>query len=172
MTTRAGDGRRRRTGCGARGTSRGGDGARVARIEGTDHGAEVREDARFESVGATLDQSADVERGENAGKSRGSEDAARRRERGGATRGFRRHGYGKYLGLDETLLCCFIALEKKKGKSSSWYDYVSKLPTLDDFLSRVPAVMSIRAHRVCWDTKIVRMRPRVSRRATQICVGY
>lgn len=48
-----------------------------------------------------------------------------------------------HLGLDETLLCCFIALERKKGESSSWSDYLSKLPTLDDFSSYVPAVMPI-----------------------------
>ena len=48
-----------------------------------------------------------------------------------------------HLGLDETLLCCFIALERKKGASSSWSDYLSKLPMLDDFSSYVPAVMPI-----------------------------
>ena len=84
----------------------------------------------------------------SAGRTPGSREDLRTRRGDGSAEARREDfdgdGYGKYLGLDETLLCCFIALEKKKGKSSSWYDYVSKLPTLDDFSSRVPAVMPIR----------------------------
>ena len=84
----------------------------------------------------------------SAGRTPGSREDLRTRRGDGSAEArredFKGDGDAKYLGLDETLLCCFIALEKKKGKSSSWYDYVSKLPTLDDFSSRVPAVMPIR----------------------------
>lgn len=46
-----------------------------------------------------------------------------------------------HLTLDETLLCCFLALEKKKGKSSSHYEYLSKLPTLEEYQAFIPAYL-------------------------------
>jgi len=45
------------------------------------------------------------------------------------------------LTLDETLLCCFLALEKKKGKSSSHYEYLRKLPTLEEYQALIPAYL-------------------------------
>ena len=44
------------------------------------------------------------------------------------------------LTLDETALCCVLVLEKRKGSRSTWYDYLSKLPSLEEFRRTVPVM--------------------------------
>ena len=49
------------------------------------------------------------------------------------------------LALDETLVCCRLALERAKGASSALAAYARALPTLEDFQRRVPLVMPMDA---------------------------
>jgi len=49
-----------------------------------------------------------------------------------------------HLPLDEMVLSCFMVLERRKGKKSKWYDYISALPTLEDFRRDVPLFIPLR----------------------------
>lgn len=48
------------------------------------------------------------------------------------------------LTLDETALCCMLVLEKRKGSRSTWCDYLSKLPSLEEFRRTVPVMHTMR----------------------------
>lgn len=48
------------------------------------------------------------------------------------------------LTLDETALCCVLVLEKRKGSRSTWCDYLSKLPSLEEFRRTVPVMHTMR----------------------------
>jgi len=49
-----------------------------------------------------------------------------------------------HLPLDEIVLSCFMVLERRKGKQSKWFDYISKLPTLEDFRKDVPMMIPVK----------------------------
>jgi hypothetical protein len=49
-----------------------------------------------------------------------------------------------HLPLDDIVLSCFMVLERRKGKESRWFDYINKLPTLDDFEKDVPLMIPLR----------------------------
>ena len=49
-----------------------------------------------------------------------------------------------HLPLDEMVLSCFMVLERRKGKTSKWHDYISALPTLEDFRRDVPLFIPLR----------------------------
>jgi len=50
-----------------------------------------------------------------------------------------------HLPLDETVLSCFLALERRKEKESKWHDYISKLPTLEEFRKDIPLMIPLRS---------------------------
>jgi len=49
-----------------------------------------------------------------------------------------------HLPVDEMALSCFLALERRKGRDSKWYDYITKLPTLEDFKRDIPLLIPLR----------------------------
>ena len=49
-----------------------------------------------------------------------------------------------HLPLDDIVLSCFMVLERRKGKQSKWCDYISKLPTLEDFRKDVPMMIPLK----------------------------
>ena len=49
-----------------------------------------------------------------------------------------------HLPLDEIVLSCFMVLERRKRKQSKWFDYISKLPTLEDFRKDVPMMIPLK----------------------------
>ena len=49
-----------------------------------------------------------------------------------------------HLPLDEMVLSCFLVLERRKGNTSKWHNYISALPTLEDFRRDVPLFIPLR----------------------------